>query len=83
MTNEQQRKMLEAAAKACGIKHRGYCDAPSGLILFEDADALKLWNPLTNPADTAEMCTDVGIGTEWWELDNAVNCWLFGFSCGI
>jgi hypothetical protein len=66
-----ERKMLEAAAKACGISQHpdGGCEH----LFFIDG-AYVLWNPLANPTDCAEMCADVGIGTEWWELDNAVNC---------
>lgn len=62
MTTEQQRKMLEAAAKACGYEYPH--------MLFGGM----VWNPLTNPADTAEMCAELGIGTRWYLFDDFVVC---------
>ena len=62
MTTEQQRKMLEAAAKACGYEYPH--------MLFGG----RVWNPLTNPADTAEMCAELGIGTRWYLFDDFVVC---------
>ena len=62
MTTEQKRKMLEAAAKACGYEYPH--------MLFGG----RVWNPLTNPADTAEMCAELGIGTRWYLFDDFVVC---------
>lgn len=62
MTTEQQRKMLEAAAKACGYEYPH--------MLFGG----RVWNPLTNQADTAEMCAELGIGTRWYLFDDFVVC---------
>ena len=66
MTTEQQRKMLEAAAKACGFKK--WRVPTSGLFQvsnnenWNEAFAKWMdWNPLTNPADTAEMCAKLCI----------------------
>ena len=56
MTHEQQRKMLECAAKACGYEYPH--------MLFGG----RVWNPLTASADTAEMCAKLEI--DWlnnWE----------------
>ncbi len=71
---QQQRKMLECAATACGIEYKEFNKFPIGLTIWETDDALHLWNPLTNPADTAEMCAKVGIGTAWWLADEIVEC---------
>ena len=61
--------MLECAAKACGID--GYYK--DGYIFFidgcgeppDDSAWSELWNPLTNPADTAEMCAKLALDTAW------------------
>ena len=75
MTDEQQRKMLECAAKACGIdgeyKTLNYFDGDDTGICSVNHP---LWNPLTNPADTAEMCAELGIGTRWYLLNDCVMC---------
>ena len=45
-----EKKMLEAAAKACGFGNGPFDFSPrTG------------WNPLTNGLDTAEMCVKLGI----------------------
>ena len=70
MTTEQQRKMLEAAAKACGLTYLvtgDVCDPEHGNYY---------WNPLTNPADCAEMCAKLEIYTIWWIYD--VECGVTG-----
>ena len=60
MTTEQERKMLECAAKACGLIVIGY--QGDGLLIASDGcRSGYLWNPLTNPADTAEMCAELRI----------------------
>ena len=79
MTAEQQRKMLEAAAKACGLRHVDYTgidyDGSGGLVLVnENGCHTRAWNPLTNPADTAEMCAKLGIGNHWYLFDAFVVC---------
>jgi len=68
--------MLEAAAKACGID--GYYK--DGYIFFidgcgeppDDSAWSELWNPLTNPADTAEMCAKLEI--DWMNTQTSVIC---------
>ena len=72
MTPEQQRKMLEAAAKACGFKK--WRVLTSGLFQVSNNENWNEafakwtgWNPLANHADTAEMCAEVGIDTAWFE----------------
>ena len=79
MTAEQQRKMLEAAAKACGFKK--WRVLTSGLFQVSNNENWNEsfakwtgWNPLTNPADTAEMCAKLGIGTRWYLLNDCVVC---------
>ena len=56
MTTEQQRKMLECAAKACGPEYQ-YDELEHCWYKETDDDYFgnPEWNPLTNPADTAEM----------------------------
>jgi len=60
-----QRKMLEAAAKACGITLEREISGkkPHRLIEHESGEGhiSVPWNPLTNPADTAEMCAKLRI----------------------
>ena len=70
MTTEQQRKMLECAAKACGIVVWDWYQ--EGPYLYGDSNSL--WNPLTRPADTAEMCAKLGVNSEWELVSDAVIC---------
>lgn len=62
MTPEQQRKMLEAAAKACGIEISTWSNCQAGG--FVKGGSGKFWNPLTNGLDTAEMCAKLEINHE-------------------
>ncbi len=69
MTNEQQRKMLEAAAKACGFKK--WRVLTSGLFQVSNNENWNEafakwtgWNPITNPADCAVMCAKLEINHE-------------------
>lgn len=73
MTSEQQRKMLECAAKACGLIVIGY--QGDGLLIASDGcRSGYLWNPLTNPADTAEMCAKLLIDTCFYLQLGRVTC---------
>lgn len=80
MTTEQQRKMLEAAAKACGVTLEREISRkkPHRLIEHESGEGhiSVPWNPLTNPADTAEMCAKLDIDTFW--RSDKVSCSLRG-----
>ena len=71
MTPEQQRKMLECAAKACGYE---IFDWYGERYTAHDGEKLIAFNPLTNPGDTAEMCAKLGIGTRWYLLNDCVVC---------
>ena len=62
MTTEQQRKMLECAAKACGIEYPH--------MLFGG----RVWNPLSNGLDTAEMCAKLLIDTCFYLQLGRVTC---------
>lgn len=77
MTIEQQRKMLECAAKACGITLEREISGkkPHRLIEHESGEGRipVLWNPLTNPADTASMCAKLNINYTW--MCGYVECW--------
>ena len=86
MTPEQQRKILEAAAKACGIDlefrvlmwsdgstYPCYEDKSSVSTYAGHTPVIK-WNPLTNAIDTAEMCAKLGIGTYWPSKLQFVDC---------
>ena len=76
MTTEQQRKMLECAAKACGLIVIGY--QGDGLLIASDGcRSGYLWNPLTNPADTAEMCAKLEITCLWVSREKRVTCSAF------
>ena len=55
------RELLELAAKAAGIEHKGYCGTPPGLILWETDYGLKLWNPLTDDGDALRLAVKLEI----------------------
>ena len=84
MSTEQQRKMLECAAKACGYGELIFCNGAdddgydNGVWKYtwrrDESGKLLLWNPLSNPSDTAEMCAKLGIGTRWYLLNDCVVC---------
>jgi hypothetical protein len=85
MTNEQQRKMLECAAKACGVTLEREISGkkPHRLIEHESGEGhiSVPWNPITNPADTAEMCAKLGIAVLWWFADKEVTCFNGKIRC--
>ena len=72
MTTEQQRKMLECAAKACGIEISTWSNCQAGG--FVKGGSGVFWNPLTNPADTAEMCAKLEIHIGWNTEDQEAVC---------
>ena len=84
MTTEQQRKMLECAAKACGMWESRLPVASKADGAFYEyvkrtywkngREHREYWGPLTNPGDTAEMCAKLGIGTRWYLLNDCVMC---------
>ncbi len=78
MTQEQQRKMLECAAKACGITLEREISGkkPHRLIEHESGEGRISvpWNPITNPADTAEMCAKILIDTCFYLQLGRVTC---------
>ena len=75
MNNEQQRKMLECAAKAGGPEYQ-YDELEHCWYKETDDDYFgnPEWNPLTNPADTAEMCAELGIGAAFFDSEQKVSC---------
>ena len=73
MTNEQQRKMLECAAKACGYE---ILDWYGERYTAHDGEKLIAFNPLTNPGDTAEMCEKLEINTVWFS--KSARCGVHG-----
>lgn len=77
MTPEQQRKMLECAAKACGLRHVDYSgmdyDGSGGLVLVnENGCHTRAWNPRAIALDTAEMCAKLNI--DWLNKRDWVLC---------
>ena len=75
MSTEQQQKMLECAAKACGITgvwQKGFGICVIGDYLKDPGEQVKFWNPLANSADCAAMCAKLEIDTIW--SDRAVIC---------
>jgi len=76
MTTEQQRKMLECTAKACGINIYGWAEGKA--YIRADGDEFE-WNPLTNPADCAEMCAKLEISTLYFKGEKKISC---GFLTG-
>lgn len=71
MTPEQQRAILEAAAKACGLIIVGSTKY-NLLIASEGCRQGYLWNSIANSADTASMCAKLDIDTIW--TDRTVIC---------
>ncbi len=75
MIPEQRRKILEAAAKAC-------CYTPYWNPSLEEwqkdlTDPYvngMVWNPIDNPADTAEMCAELRICTLFFDIEQKVSC---------
>ena len=83
MTTEQQRKILECAAKACGFKK--WRVLTSGLFQVSNNENWNEafakwtdWSPLTNSADCATMCAKLIIGTEWCAESSRVVCFSRG-----
>jgi len=73
MTAEQKRKMLEAAAKACGLIVIGY--QGDGLLIASDGcRSGYLWEPIENALDTAEMCAKLDINTFYYLSLPKVEC---------
>ena len=73
MTPEQQRAILESAAKACGaVIDKSFNPSffngsviPYGqLVVINEQGGHSLWNPLINSADTASMCAKLEINHE-------------------
>ena len=79
-------KILEAAAKACGFKKwrvltRGLFQVSNNENWNEAFAQWTDWNPLTNPADTAEMCANLEI--DWRNFTTSANCskgWVLGYA---
>lgn len=72
MTTEQQRKILEAAAKTCKFKKwrvltSGLFQVSNNANWNEAFAKWTNWNPLANSADTAEMCAKLNIDSYWWK----------------
>lgn len=69
MTTEQQRAILEAAAKACKIEYWvvkfSPRSAPIEKIHTTRGGETVEWNPIDNSADTASMCAKLEIETVW------------------
>jgi hypothetical protein len=81
MTPEQQHAILEAAAKACGLEcsivEFGTLGVYRGVNEYDEI----VFDPLTNPADTASMCAKLDINTYWWP--EYVDCTTQNISCDI
>lgn len=74
MSTEQQRKMMQCAAKACGYE---ILDWYGERYTAHDGEKLIAFNPLTNPDDTDEMCAKLGIDVRWWWGSGEVECQCF------
>ena len=80
MTPEQQRKILEAAAKACGYRMHHFGNEAS--YVSDDLSGGNMyWNPVTDSADTVRMCAKLDINTYWWP--EYVDCTTQNISCDI
>ena len=84
MSTEQQRKMLEAAARACGmwesrlpvasVADGEFYEYVKRTYWENGRERHEYWNPLYNALDTAEMCAKLGIGNHWYLFDALVVC---------
>lgn len=81
MTTDHQ-KILEAAAKACGLRkddspYNGVGAGNTGFDLLGnlvlDWDDMEVWNSLDDSADCAEMCAKLDINHMWF--DEYIKCW--------
>jgi len=76
VTTKQQRKILEFAAKACGVELEPFIAGKKPCRLIEDESGegyiSVLWNPLPSPADCAEMCAELKI--DWLNLKDSTGC---------
>jgi len=70
MTPDQQRKILEAAAKACGIdlNYDTFGQGPNADREYN------YWNPLIDSLDTASMCAKLDINTFFYLTIPRVEC---------
>lgn len=58
MTPEQQRAILEAAAKACGIELE---EGGHFWDMSQDPAVLRPWNPLTDDGDALRLAVNLGL----------------------
>ena len=67
MKPEQQHAILEAAARACGA-HKILAYTDDGIVVQWSPILRggKLWNPIYNYADIANMCAKLEIDTYWF-----------------
>ena len=79
--------MLECAAKACGITLEREISGkkPHRLLEHESGEGhiSVPWNPLANPSDTAEMCAELEISTNWYSLDGVGESLSVSVICSI
>ena len=75
MISDKQRLILEAAAKACGINIYGWADGKA--YVRADGDEYE-WNPLTSPADCAEMCAELFIDVRFYKDLTYLACGVRG-----
>jgi hypothetical protein len=75
----EDKKLLEYAAKACGIEQTGYFEVIGVQYVngSEDSPYTDFFNPLTNNSDCAAMCAKLEIDTYWlhtnWKV-TSVEC---------
>ena len=81
MSNEQEREILEAAARACGlnvnpmeIKNVTQQGDDRFIGLLAEDWPRGWFNPLANPADTAEMCAKMDINSFFYLSIPRVEC---------
>lgn len=83
MTPDKKRAILEAAARARGLRKddspcNGGGEGNTGFDLLGnlvlDWYDMEVWNSLTNPGDTSAMCAVLDIDTYWFPKKNLVLC---------
>ena len=78
------RKLLELAAKAAGIKGEfgdKFNIGPdevdcTDLFFIEDDSNCAVWNPLTDDGDALRLAVKLGMGVEHYVEDNIVETWI-------
>lgn len=73
MDYNQQREILKAAAKACGLKLSNRLVGGGIMVCTKEHPWPRKFDPINNSADTASMCAKLDINYTW--MCGYVECW--------